>query len=103
MAAEHGARDENALHGVKFDIAHFFSRPLVDYRDNQYKKIEMLDIRQEQRDLVDAIKKANRAVRFRSSIATVRSFGKQILHFANSCWHVFWLISRLDLSQRRFS
>jgi O-acetylhomoserine (thiol)-lyase len=72
-----------------YDIAHFYSRPLTSEAANGAKKrVDMLDVVQEQRDLTYAIENAGRAVRYRSEIATVRAFEQaflrtcRVLHFS---------------------
>ena len=71
-----------------YDIAHFYSRPLTSETNGEKRRIDMLDVVQEQRDLKYAIENAGRAVRYRSEIATVRAFEDafrrtcRVLHFS---------------------
>ena len=71
-----------------YDIAHFYSRPLISVVNGEKRRIDMLDSVQEQRDLKYAIENAGRAVRYRSEIATVRAFEDafrrtcRVLHFS---------------------
>lgn len=71
----------------------------------QVRKIDMLDIKQEQRDLCDALENSGRAVRFQSQIATVRAFedmfvrGCRVLHFSGHGTEQFLALEKDSLGE----